>query len=127
MASIATDQLQRDSCFRDRLLQVTKHPQATFSLTAPVTASKTPDSGEVVEQTVIGDLTLAGETRPVTITVQLQAFAGQQDATAGAVEALGQIPITFADFGLIAPNLGFVSVEPSDFVEFSLVLECPAI
>lgn len=126
IASIATDQPQRDSYFRDQLIQVSKHPDATFSLTAPVTATGVPNSGEVFEQTVSGDLTLAGTTRPVTFTVQLRAFAEQKGAATGAVEIGGQIPITFADFGLTAPNLGFVSVEPTGFVEFSLVLEGPS-
>ncbi len=33
-----------------------------------------------------------------------------------------QIPITFADFGVEAPSLGFVKVEPQGFVEFELNL-----
>ena len=125
VASIKTDQPQRDSYFRDQLIKASKYPDATFSLTAPVTASKTPTSGEVVEQTVSGDLTIAGATKQVTFTVQLQAFADQQGSAPGTVEVGGQIPITFADFGLTAPNLGFVSVEPTGFVEFSLVIEGP--
>jgi hypothetical protein len=37
-------------------------------------------------------------------------------------QVAGSIPITFADFGVEAPNLGFVSVEPDGFVEFSLTI-----
>nr|WP_245542796.1 hypothetical protein [Pseudoclavibacter soli] len=34
----------------------------------------------------------------------------------------GSIPITFADFGVTAPSLGFVSVEDHGEVEFLLNL-----
>ncbi len=56
VASIATDQPQRDSYFRDQLIKVSKHPNATFSLTAPITATEPPNSGEIVEQTVSGKI-----------------------------------------------------------------------
>jgi len=65
--------------------------------------------------TATGDLTIAGVTRPVT--VELEAVLGD-----GSGQVAGSIPITFADFGVEAPNLGFVSVEPDGFVEFSLVI-----
>jgi hypothetical protein len=38
-------------------------------------------------------------------------------------QVAGSIPITFSDFGVDAPNLGFVKVEDSGAVEFSLQLE----
>lgn len=114
VASIATDRPQRDGYFRDQAMRSATHPTATFVLTTPVTAEKAPAAGEVVEQTLNGDLTIAGVTRQVTFSVQVRT-----DATTA--EIAGQIPITFADFGVEAPNLGFVAVEQTGFVEFSLV------
>ena len=35
----------------------------------------------------------------------------------------GSIPITFEDYGVTAPDLGFVSVEPTGFIEFLLVVD----
>ncbi len=35
----------------------------------------------------------------------------------------GSIPITFADYGVTAPSLGFVTVEKTGSVEFLLNLE----
>ena len=106
-------------CIRDS-------PTATFTLTSPLTIDSVPASGEVTEQTLSGDLTLAGVTKPVSVTVQLRALAASSGGNDGTVEIAGQIPITFADFGMTAPNLGFVSVEPTGTVEFSLSLERPA-
>ena len=80
-----------------------------------MTADATPVIGEVQTVSATGDLTIAGVTRSVTVELEavLNADGGQ---------VAGSIPITFADFGVEAPNLGFVSVEPDGFIEFSLVI-----
>lgn len=113
VASIATDSGSRDSYFRDQALRVTENPTATFTLTAPVSLTSAPDSGDVVKTEATGDLTIAGVTKPVTASVEVRS-----DGTTA--EIAGSIPITFQDFGVEAPNLGFVSVEPTGFVEFQL-------
>ena len=115
VASIETDSSSRDAYFRDSALRTSEHPTATFTLTGPVAAPSTPAVGEVQSLTATGDLTIAGVTRPVT--VELEAVLGD-----GGGQVAGSIPITFADFGVEAPNRGFVSVEPDGFVEFSLVI-----
>lgn len=114
VASISTDSTQRDRYFRDEALRASEHPTASFVLDSPVTIATAPASGEVVEQTLEGDLTIAGATQRVTFTAQLQSD-GETTRIAG------QIPIVFADFGIAAPSLGFVSVEPTGFVEFDLI------
>ncbi|MCW2288898.1 polyisoprenoid-binding protein YceI [Leucobacter luti] len=113
VASISTDSAQRDSYFRDQALRASEFPDATFVLTEPVTLKSAPGSGETVRATATGDLTIAGETRSTTADVEVRS-----DGTTA--EIAGSIPITFADFGVTAPNLGFVSVEPDGFVEFQL-------
>jgi len=111
--SIATDQPPRDAYFRDSALRTSQFPTATFVLTGPITAAAPPVVGEVQTIAATGDLTIAGVTREVT--VELQAVLNSSGG-----QVAGSIPITFADFGVVAPNLGFVSVEPTGFVEFSL-------
>ncbi|MCD2441077.1 YceI family protein [Agromyces sp. SYSU K20354] len=115
VASIETDSTSRDAYFRDMALRTSEHPTATFVLTGPVTTSSAPALGEVQTITATGDLTIAGVTRQMT--VELEAVLND-----GSGQVAGSIPITFADFGVEAPNLGFVSVEPDGFVEFSLVI-----
>ncbi|MGK0716642.1 YceI family protein [Leucobacter sp. W1153] len=114
VGSISTDSPQRDSYFRDTALRTAEHPTATFRLTEPVVAPTTPRVGETVEQQLVGELSIAGVTQPVTFTAQVRT-----DGTTA--EIAGQIPITFSDFGVQAPSLGFVSVENDGFVEFELV------
>ncbi len=114
VASIATDSGSRDAYFRDQALRTGEHPEATFTLTEPVTLAEAPQSGETVRASATGELTLAGTSQTVTIDVELRS-----DGTTA--ELAGSVPITFADYGVTAPNLGFVSVEPDGFVEFQLV------
>ncbi len=116
VASIATDQPQRDAYFRGQALRTDEHPEATFTLTEPVTLDEAPAAGDAVTALAAGDLTIAGVTRAVTAEVQVRSD-GQT------AEIVGSIPIAFADFGVEAPNLGFVSVEPNGFVEFQLTAE----
>ncbi|QIK63873.1 YceI family protein [Leucobacter viscericola] len=113
VASIATDSGSRDAYFRDQALRTSENPTATFKLTAPVTLKSAPNSGDVVKADATGDLTIAGVTKPVTASVEVRS-----DGTTA--EIAGSIPITFQDFGVTAPSLGFVSVEPTGFVEFQL-------
>lgn len=115
VASIATDSGNRDEYFRSSALRTGEFPTATFVLTEPITVDAAPVVGEVQTVQATGELTLAGVTR--TVTVDLDAVWNGGDG-----QVAGSIPITFADFGVEAPNLGFVSVEPDGFVEFSLVL-----
>jgi len=115
VASITTDSSSRDSYFRDNALRVGQYPTATFRLTEPVAVETPPTAGETIERELTGELTLAGVTQTVAFTVQ-----ARTDGTTA--EIAGQIPIVFADFGVDAPTLGFVSVEDSGYVEFQLVL-----
>ncbi|GAA2448393.1 YceI family protein [Agromyces soli] len=115
VASIATDSANRDDYFRSEALRTDEFPTASFVLTEPISVDAAPAVGEVRTVQATGELTLAGVTKPVTVELQavLNGASGQ---------VAGSIPITFADFGVAAPNLGFVSVEPTGTVEFSLEL-----
>ncbi|WP_350348505.1 YceI family protein [Agromyces sp. G08B096] len=115
VASIETDSGNRDEYFRSTAMRVAEFPTASFVLTEPITVDAAPTVGAVQTVQATGDLTLAGVTKPVT--VELQAVLNGETG-----QVAGSIPITFADYGVEAPNLGFVSVEPDGFVEFSLEL-----
>ena len=114
IASIATDNGRRDSYFRDNVMDVAANPTGTFRFTSPVDLPEL--TGQPVTVPVAGEMTLAGVTQPVQ--TQLSVVR-----TATGVEASGSVPITFSDFGVDAPNLGFVSVEDSGAVEFFVVLQ----
>jgi polyisoprenoid-binding protein YceI len=113
VASISTDSGRRDSYFRDSVMDVGQHPTATFTVTGPVDLPEL--SGTPLTVPVTGDLTVAGATQPVRFELSVV-------RTPDGVDASGSIPLTFADFGIQAPDLGFVSVEDQGFVEFLLHL-----
>lgn len=116
VASIATDSSQRDAYFRDSALRVSEHPTATFELTSPIEAPSGADVDAESTVTASGVLTLAGVSQDVTVDVTAA-------ADGNTIRIAGQIPVTFADFGVQAPSLGFVKVEDSGLVEFLVVLE----
>ncbi|WP_100343654.1 YceI family protein [Compostimonas suwonensis] len=114
VASISTPEPARDAYFRDSALEVSRFPTATFTLTAPVTAER-PAPGEPQSFTAEGDLTMHGVTQHVSVDLQAA-------LTADGGQVTGSIPVTFDDYGVQAPSLGFVTVENSGSVEFLLNL-----
>jgi polyisoprenoid-binding protein YceI len=110
MASVATDSGNRDSYFRDTALETDEYPTATFVLTSPVEL----EAG-MTTVTLSGDITVHGVTQAVTLDAQI-AVADDR------AEIVGSIPITFADFGVTAPDLGFVKVEDTGSIEVDLFL-----
>jgi polyisoprenoid-binding protein YceI len=113
VASIGTDSDRRDAYFRDSVMDVGQHPTATFTVTGPVDLPEL--SGTPVTVPVTGELTVAGAAQSVRFELSVV-------RTQAGVDASGSIPLTFADFGLEAPDLGFVSVEDQGSVEFLLHL-----
>lgn len=114
MTSVATDEAPRDAYFRDTAMEVGEFPTATFELTEPAPIE---EGATAVELT--GDLTIHGVTQTATVEAEV---AG--DATSGdPVQVIGSVPITFADFDVEAPSLGFVTVEDEGSIEFSLQLQ----
>ena len=113
MGSIATDNSRRDGYFRDSVMDVAQFPTATFAVTEPVQLPEL--GGTPVTVPVTGELTLAGTTRPVQADLAVV-------RTAEGVDVSGAVPVVFADFGIDAPDLGFVRVEDRGQVEFLLRL-----
>lgn len=112
VASIATDSTSRDEYFRTSALETDIHPDATFTLTSPLDTGDLSD-GDVTKFTATGKLTMHGITK--TVSVPMQAALSGDGA-----EVSGSIPVTFADYKVAAPSLGFVKVEDSGSVEFLL-------
>ncbi len=112
LTGVTTDNGSRDSQFLG-ILKTSEFPSATFSLTEPVDIAAVGTGVATVKAT--GDLTIAGTTKSVTVDMQAQ-MSGSN------VEVQGTIPITFTDFGISAPDLGFVKVENAGSIEMLLKL-----
>jgi polyisoprenoid-binding protein YceI len=113
VASIATDAARRDSYFRDNVMDVGANPTATFSVTE---VSDLPElTGTPATVPVVGELTLAGVTQQVQTEISVV-------RTATGVDVSGSVPVAFGDYGVEAPDLGFVRVDDQGAVEFFLHL-----
>lgn len=112
VTTIATDSERRDNYFRENTVKADQNPTATLNITQPVELG-TPAAGETITVDVTGELTLAGVTQTVTFPVQVAGDGSQ-------LQIAASVPLTFADYGIEAPSLGFVSVEETGAIEVQL-------
>lgn len=112
MKNVTTDNSSRDGQFLG-ILKTSEFPTSTFTLTGPVDIGAISNGVATVQAP--GELTVAGVTQKVTATLSAQ-------VTADGVEVQGSIPVTFKDYGIDAPNLGFVKVENTGTIEMLLKL-----
>ncbi len=114
LATLASDEERRDNRVRGAL-QTDEFPTATFELTTPIDLTEPATTSARVE--AVGDLTLHGVTKEVTIPIDA-ARNGEQ------LELVGAITFPMADFGITPPSIGgFVTVEPDGTLEFRILLE----
>jgi polyisoprenoid-binding protein YceI len=116
MATIHSDQSQRDTQFDGRIMDVATYPTGTFTLTRGISLAPVPATGQIRTYRATGNLTLHGHTRPVTFTLTAERTGTQ-------IRASGSIPITFADWDIPNPGFaGFVTTQNHGVLEFLLVL-----
>ena len=116
MASVKSDRSERDNQFRGRIMDTSKYPTGSFKLTKPMTLVGAPQIGKVVTETAVGELTLHGTAKPVSL--QLHA-----ERTSSGVQVTGTTTITYGDYGIGNPSFGsFVSVGSSGSFEVLLNL-----
>jgi polyisoprenoid-binding protein YceI len=114
MSTIHTDSAQRDSQFDGRIMDVASFPTGTFTLTRPIDLAPVPATGTVRSYAAAGNLTLHGQTRPVT-------FSLQAERTAGGLEVAGSIPVLFSRWDIPNPSFtGFVTTQNHGVLEFRL-------
>jgi polyisoprenoid-binding protein YceI len=119
MATIHSDQSQRDAQFDGRIMDVATYPTGTFALTKPISIAPLPASGAVRTYHATGTLTLHGHTRPVS-------FPLSAERSPAGIKVSGSIPVTFADWSIPNPSFGsFVTTQNHGVLEFLLVLSKP--
>ncbi|WP_338895319.1 YceI family protein [Streptomyces sp. TG1A-60] len=116
LASVKSDSDQRDGQFRGRVMNTEQYPEATFELTEPVDFGSTPEVGEQVSAEATGELTVHGESNSVSFELEAQ-------RTADGFRVNGSIPVTFADYGIDAPDFGGIAVEDEGDIEFLLAFD----
>lgn len=114
MASIESDEPNRDNQFRGRIMDTATFPEATFVLTQPIELGEVPSDGDQLTADAVGDLTLRGVTRSVTIPL-----VAVLDGATFAVN--GTITIDFDDYDIPDASGGPASVGRTGDLELLLV------
>ena len=110
MTTLVSDESRRDDALRERGIETGRFPTAEFELSEPVDLTRR-------NQTVRGELTLHGETKPIRVRVSAQRLGGDT------IELAGSAPIAFSDFAIEPPSVaGVVTVEDEGTLEFKLRL-----
>jgi polyisoprenoid-binding protein YceI len=116
MATIKSDESERDVQFRGRIMDTSAYPTGTLTLARPIALGPLPAAGAVRAYRATADLTLHGQTRTVT-------FPLSAERTAGQIEVSGSIPILFANWDIPNPSFtGFVTTQNHGVLEFLLKL-----
>ena len=115
MASVHSNEGERDNNFDGRIMEVATYPTATFALTSPIDLAPLPADGVIKQYTAHGNLTLHGTTHAVTFTLSAKHTGGQ-------IEVSGDIPVVFADYNIENPSYaGLVTTQNHGLLEFLLV------
>ena len=115
--TLTSDESLRDTKVRETYLQSDTFPTATFTLTDPIPLDADPAVGQPVSVEANGRLELHGVTKDVTVELEAQLTADD------ALEVIGSIPITLADYDIEVPDVaGIVKAAPQGLLEFKLAL-----
>ncbi len=116
MASVKSDQSERNANFDGRIMDVARYPTATLRLTAPIDLGNVPAVGATARFGATGELTMHGTTRSVSFPVSAERLAD-------GVDVLADVPITFADWNIANPSIGgFVTTANNGTLEVLLHL-----
>ncbi len=116
VSKLTSDQSRRDQRIHSQGLESDRYPTATFTLTSPIALPADAASGQTIHVSAIGDLTIHGVTKSVTIPIVAQ-------MTGSKIELVGSITFPFSQFGMTPPSIcGFVTVQSNATMEFQLML-----
>lgn len=111
--SLSTGVGLRDETLRNQYLESNAFPTSTFVLQAPIALSGVPGDGQVVSVSAAGSLTMHGQTRAVTASIQAR-------RTGPVIEVVGQIPVKLGNFGIQRPDALGRTVRDDATVEFKV-------
>jgi polyisoprenoid-binding protein YceI len=116
VTKLSSDQSRRDQRIHSQGLESDRYPTATFKLTSPIALATDAASGQTIQVSASGDLTIHGVTKSVTIPIDAR-------LTGSKIELVGSITFPFSEFGMTPPSIGgFVSVQNTATMEFQVLL-----
>ena len=114
MASVVSDQSQRNARFDGPIMDVSQYPTATLTLSAPIDLGTIPADGTVEHYNATGDLDMHGVTKSVS-------FPVTAERVGSGIDVLADISITFSDWDIANPSVGgFVTTASTGTLEVLL-------
>jgi polyisoprenoid-binding protein YceI len=114
--TLTSDRSMRDQRLHQMGLESDRYPTSTFVLTTPIVLPAAATTGQIVDVSATGQLTIHGVTRTVTIPIQARLNGTQ-------IELAGSITFPFSEFGMTPPSIGgFVTVQQNATMEFDVKL-----
>jgi polyisoprenoid-binding protein YceI len=116
MASVVSDQSERNARFDGSIMDVGRYPTATLTLSAPIVLGSIPAENAVAHYNAVGNLAMHGVTKSVSFPVTAERIGS-------AIAVLADIPITFSDWNIANPSIaGFVTTANTGTLEVLLHL-----
>ena len=116
MASVVSDQSQRNARFDGPIMDVSQYPTATLTLSSPIDLGTIPADGVVGALQRRGQSHLHGVTKSVT-------FPVSAERVGAGIDVLADVPITFSEWNIANPSIGgFVTTANCGTLEVLLHL-----
>ena len=116
MASVTSDQSERNAHFDGPIMDVSQYPTATLTLSSPITLGSIPADGVVEHYNATGALDMHGVTKSVTFSVSAERVGSE-------IDVLADITIPFSGWDISNPSIGgFVTTASTGTLEVLLHL-----
>ena len=116
MASVVSDQSERNAHFDGSIMNVSQYPTASLTLAAPIELGTPPAEGAVAHYNAVGNLDIHGVTKSVS-------FPVTAERVGSAIDVLADIPIAFSEWNIANPSIGgFVTTANTGTLEVLLHL-----
>jgi polyisoprenoid-binding protein YceI len=116
MASVVSDQSERNARFDSTIMDVSQYPTATLTLTSPIDLGQLPGNGVTRTYDAVGDLDMHGVTKSVAFHVSAERIGSD-------IDVLADLSIPFSEWNIANPSIGgFVTTANSGTLEVLLHL-----
>ena len=116
MASVVSDQSQRNADFDGPIMDVSQYPTATLTLSSPIDLGTIPADGVQEHYDATGALDMHGVTKTVNFAVSAERLGSE-------IDVLADITIPFSEWNIANPSIGgFVTTANSGTLEVLLHL-----
>jgi polyisoprenoid-binding protein YceI len=116
MASVVSDQSERNAHFDGTIMNVSQYPTATLTLSSPIDLGSIPATGVIEHYDATGDLDMHGVTKSVRFPVSAERLSGE-------IDVLADVSIPFTEWNIANPSVGgFVTTANSGTLEVLLHL-----